>query len=249
MKIQGQVAVVTGGASGLGLATVEHLVRAGGRVVLVDLPGSAGQQVAELLPDVTFAPADVTDVEQMRDAFAVANELGPFRSVVHAAGVSRPVAIDNDHPQQALDEFRKIVDINLAGCFNAIQLAVPLMAAQEPEDGDRGVIVTTGSVAAYEGIHPAYSASKGGVVSLTLPAAREVATRRIRIVCIAPGLFETPMLSDALGPEGGELFAQVPHPKRLGKPAEFASLAAHVIENPMINGETIRIDGGLRLSI
>ncbi|RZI92431.1 MAG: SDR family NAD(P)-dependent oxidoreductase [Microbacterium sp.] len=243
------MAPVTGGASGLGLATVEHLTAAGARVVAVDLPDSDGQSIAAAIGDrVRFVAADVTEVQPLRTAFATASEWGPLRAVVHAAGVSKPVSLLGEDPETALTEFRRVIDVNLTGCFNVVQHAVREMAALEPTDGDRGVVVTTASIAAFDGINTAYSASKGGVAALTLPAARQLAALGIRVVSIAPGLFETPMLLGAGDAADERLTAQVPHPRRLGQPREFAALAGHVIENPMLNGETIRLDAALRVT-
>ncbi|MGY4099359.1 SDR family NAD(P)-dependent oxidoreductase [Nocardia sp. R16R-3T] len=249
MNIEGQVALVTGGASGLGLATVRHLAAAGAHVVLVDLPHSAGEAIAATSNGhVRFAPADVTEVEALRSAFRLAVDTGPLRAVVHAAGISTPVSPWGEKPQEALDQFRRIVEVNLTGCFNVVQHAARVMSASELLDGDRGVVVTTASIAAFDGVNVAYSASKGGVAALTLPAARQLATAGIRVVSIAPGLFDTPMLTGAQDSTAKQLISSIPHPKRLGYPDEFAALVGHIIANPMLNGGTIRLDGALRVS-
>lgn len=248
MRLAGQVAVVTGGASGLGLAMVDWLITAGAQVVLMDLPGAVTSALRARLPgDVHIIAADVTDSTEIGEAFVVASGCGPVRAVVHAAGISRPVSVLGDNPQAAVDEFRRIVEVNLVGTFNVLQHAAKTMATSPLRDGDRGVVVTTASIAAFDGMNPAYSASKGGVAALTLPAARALASSGIRVVSVAPGLFETPML--AAGPVASEaLSTQVPHPSRLGRPEEFAALAGHIIENPMLNGEVIRLDGAYRVT-
>ena len=251
MRITGSVALVTGGASGLGRATAARLAGAGALVVVVDLPGSDAEgAVAEIDGECHFAAADVTDAEQMRDAVDAATGLGTLRMLVNCAGVATPGRVVSRHGPMALDDFARVVEINLVGTFNAIRLAAGRMMENAPLDGDRGVIVNTASVAAFEGQvgQAAYAASKGGVVSMTLPIARELANRAIRVVSIAPGIFATAMLAGLPRAAQDSLGQQVPHPRRLGRPEEFASLVAHVIDNPMLNGEVIRLDGALRMA-
>jgi NAD(P)-dependent dehydrogenase (short-subunit alcohol dehydrogenase family) len=252
MQIAGTSALVTGGASGLGLATVERLAAAGASVVALDLPSSAGADVAARLGDsVRFAPADVLDVDAVTAALDVATSLGrPLRIVVNCAGIGPPARVVGKNGPFPLDLFRKIIEVNLIGTFNVTRLAAERLMAEPLEGEERGVIVCTASVAAYDGQigQAAYSASKGGIVSMTLPIARELAARQIRVTTIAPGLFETPLLA-SLPPEAIEaLGAQVPHPSRLGQPAEYAALVEHIIANPMLNGETIRLDGAIRMA-
>ncbi|MFC8102696.1 3-hydroxyacyl-CoA dehydrogenase [Streptomyces sp. NPDC057363] len=251
MDIQGSVALVTGGASGLGRATAERLLGAGASVVLVDLPASDGAAVADELGDrVTFAPADVTSEQDIAAALDSAGRLGDLRIVVNCAGIGTPARVLGKKGPLPLDLFARIVQINLVGTFNVVRLAAERMSAGEPVQGDRGVIVNTASVAAFDGQvgQAAYSASKGGVVGLTLPVARDLASRQIRVVTIAPGLFETPMLASLPEEAKQSLGAQVPHPSRLGSPGEYAALVQHIVENPMLNGETIRLDGAIRMA-
>jgi NAD(P)-dependent dehydrogenase (short-subunit alcohol dehydrogenase family) len=249
VRVEGAVALVTGGASGLGRATAERLAGLGARVVVLDLPGSDGEAVAAGLGG-EFAPADVTDPESAEAAVGTAAGLGPLRILVNCAGIGPPArVVGKDGAPMPLDAFAKVVQVNLVGTFNVTRLAAAAMAALEPVDGERGVLVHTASVAAYEGQvgQAAYAASKGGIVGMTLPIARELAGRQIRVVTIAPGLFETPMLA-ALPDEAKEsLGRQVPHPSRLGRPEEYAALVQHIVENPMLNGETIRLDGAIRM--
>lgn len=251
MDIRNAVAVVTGGASGLGRATVERLVSAGARAVVVDLPGSAGERVvAELGDAVRFAPADVRDETEVAAALDVATGLGDLRIAVNCAGVgdaARTVGRTGPFP---LDVFQRVVEINLIGTFNVIRLAAERMGALDPVGEERGVIVNTASVAAFDGQigQAAYSASKGGIVGLTLPVARDLASAAIRVVTVAPGLFRTPLLAGLPEEALDSLGQQVPHPSRLGDPAEYAALVAHVVENPMLNGEVIRLDGAIRMA-
>jgi NAD(P)-dependent dehydrogenase (short-subunit alcohol dehydrogenase family) len=253
MKIAGNVALVTGGASGLGLATVRRLHDAGASVVILDLPRSDGTAVAkELGARAAFSPGDVTspdDVESALDA-AAALAGGPPRILVNCAGIgnaARTAGRDGPFP---LDAFTRVIQVNLIGTFNAIRLAAFRMSQAAEEDGERGVIVNTASVAAFDGQigQAAYSASKGGIVGMTLPVARDLARLKIRVVTIAPGLFETPLLGNLSAEQIKSLGDQVPHPSRLGSPAEYAALAAHIVENPMLNGETIRLDGAIRMA-
>jgi len=244
------VALVTGGASGLGEATTRRLHAAGAAVVILDLPSSPGKALAEELGDrVRFAPTDVRDEEQVQAAIDLARELGTLRIVVNCAGVGTPGRVVGKRGPLPLEDFANVVSINLIGTFNVLRLAAAAMVENERVDGDRGVIVMTASIAAYDGQigQAAYAASKGGVVGLTLSAARDLADKAIRVMTVAPGTFETPMLSGLPGDVKSVLEAQVPHPSRLGSPAEYASLVAHIIDNPMLNGEVIRIDGALRM--
>ena len=249
MQIAGSVAVVTGGASGLGLATTQALVAAGARVVIVDLPTSDGKQVADDL-GVTFSPGDVTSEDDIAAALDAAQQLGPLRIAVNCAGVADAARVVGKHGPFPLATFRKVVEVNLIGTFNVIRLAAERIAGADEIDGERGVIVNTASVAAFDGQigQAAYSASKGGVVSLTLPVARELAAAKVRVVTIAPGLFETPMLAGLPDETKASLGAQVPHPARLGQPSEYAALVEHIISNPMLNGEVIRLDGAIRMA-
>jgi NAD(P)-dependent dehydrogenase (short-subunit alcohol dehydrogenase family) len=250
VRVEGAVALVTGGASGLGRATAERLAGLGARVVVLDLPGSDGKAVAGGLGG-EFAPADVTDPESVQAAVRTATELGPLRILVNCAGIGPPArVVGRDGSPMPLDAFARVVQVNLVGTFNATRLAAAAMAALEPVDGERGVLVATASVAAYEGQvgQAAYSASKGGIVGMTLPIARELAGRQIRMVTIAPGLFETPLLAALPDEARDSLGRQVPHPSRLGRPAEYAALVQHIVENPMLNGETIRLDGAIRMA-
>jgi NAD(P)-dependent dehydrogenase (short-subunit alcohol dehydrogenase family) len=250
MDIAGNVAVVTGGASGLGLATARTLAGAGAGVVIVDLPSSDGEQVAKQLGErVVFSPADVTDEAQVSAALDAAEQLGQLRVAVSCAGIGNAIKVVGRKGPFPLADFTKVVTVNLIGTFNVLRLAAERIARQEPVGEERGVIVNTASIAAYDGQigQAAYSASKGGVVGMTLPIARELATSLIRVVTIAPGLFETPLLASLPEEARLALGAQVPHPARLGDPTEFAALVAHIVGNPMLNGDTIRLDGAIRM--
>jgi NAD(P)-dependent dehydrogenase (short-subunit alcohol dehydrogenase family) len=244
------VAIVTGGASGLGEATVRRLHSQGAGVVIVDLPSSGGAALAdELGRRVRFAPADVREEAQVQAAIDAAAELGVLRVVVNCAGVGTPGRVVGKKGPLPLEDFANVVAINLVGTFNVLRLAAAAMLGNDPVDGDRGVVVMTASIAAYDGQvgQAAYAASKGGVVGLTLSAARDLADKGIRVVTVAPGTFMTPMLS-GLPPEAtAALEAQVPHPSRLGRPEEYANLVAHIVDNSMLNGEVIRLDGALRM--
>ena len=252
MELSGAAALVTGGASGLGRATVERLAAGGAAVTILDLPGSDGKAVAaDLGAGVSFAPADVTDVDAVAAAVEHAGGEKPLRIVVNCAGIGPPGrVVGRDGSPMPLEQFTKVVGVNLIGTFNVIRLAAAAMAETEPDGEERGVIVNTASVAAYEGQigQAAYSASKGGIVGMTLPIARELAGRQIRVVTIAPGLFETPLLASLPDDAKRSLGEQVPHPRRLGRPAEYAALVAHVVDNPMLNGEVIRLDGAIRMA-
>ncbi|WP_392756269.1 SDR family NAD(P)-dependent oxidoreductase [Streptomyces sp. LN590] len=249
MQINGSSALVTGGASGLGRATAERLVAGGARVVVFDLPTSDGESVAKEI-GATFVAGDVTDPVVVTAAVAAATALAPLRITVNCAGIGgagRTVGKDGPYD---LDRFRKVVEVNLIGTFNVIRLAAQAMTGNEPVGGDRGVIVNTASVAAFDGQigQCSYSASKGGIVGMTLPIARDLAKSNIRVMTIAPGLFETPLLGRLPQEARDSLGAQVPHPSRLGLPVEYAQLAEAIIANPMLNGETIRLDGAIRMA-
>jgi NAD(P)-dependent dehydrogenase (short-subunit alcohol dehydrogenase family) len=252
VDITGSVALVTGGASGLGLATARRLVKAGAKAVLVDLPSSKGDEAAASLDGAAvFAAADVTDEAAVRSALDAAGELGPLRVVVNCAGIGTPGRLlGRDGTAFPLDPFVKVVQVNLIGTFNVIRLAAERLAAAEPVGEERGVIVNTASVAAYEGQigQAAYSASKGGIVGMTLPIARDLAQRQIRVVTIAPGLFDTPLLAGLPEEARTSLGQQVPHPSRLGDPDEYGALVEHIVANPMLNGEVIRLDGAIRMA-
>jgi NAD(P)-dependent dehydrogenase (short-subunit alcohol dehydrogenase family) len=244
------VALVTGGASGLGEATVRRLHADGAAVVIVDLPSSPAEALAAELGDrVRFAPADVRDEAQVQAAIDAAAELGTLRVVVNCAGIGTPGRVVGKNGPLSLEKFQSVIDINLVGTFNVLRLAAAAMVTNEPVDGDRGVVVMTASIAAYDGQigQAAYAASKGGIVGLTLSAARDLADKGIRVVTVAPGTFMTPMLAGLPEEATKVLEAQVPHPSRLGQPAEYASLVRHIVDNPMLNGEVIRLDGALRM--
>jgi NAD(P)-dependent dehydrogenase (short-subunit alcohol dehydrogenase family) len=252
VEINGSVAVVTGGASGLGLATARRLVKAGAKVVLVDLPSSKGDEVAASLDGAAvFAAADVTDSAAVGSALDAAGELGELRVLVNCAGIGTPGRLlSRDGSAYDLDPFVRVLQVNLIGTFNMIRLAAERMARTEPVGEERGVIVNTASVAAYEGQigQAAYSASKGGIVGMTLPIARDLAQRQIRVVTIAPGLFNTPLLAGLPEEARKSLGSQVPHPSRLGEPDEYGALVEHIVANPMLNGEVIRLDGAIRMA-
>jgi NAD(P)-dependent dehydrogenase (short-subunit alcohol dehydrogenase family) len=250
MKLAGTVALVTGGASGLGAATVRRLVEGGARAVIVDRDEAHGQALATELGQV-FAKADVTELAQLEAAIAQAQTLGTLRIAVSCAGVGWAArTLDKTGKPHDLDLFKTVVGINLVGTFNVLRLAAAAIAKAEPlEHGERGVIVNTASVAAYDGQigQIAYAASKAGVVGMTLPAARDLAPAGIRVVTIAPGIFDTPMLGALPEDKRAALAADVVFPKRLGSPAEYGALVAAIVENGYLNGETIRLDGSLRM--
>ena len=249
MQLAGSVALVTGGASGLGLATATALSDAGAAVVLVDLPSSGGEARAAELGGA-FVAADVTDPDRVQAAVDQASSMGPLRVAVNCAGIGTPGRVVGKSGPLPLEQFARVVTVNLVGTFNVIRLAAAAMAATEPVDGERGVVVNTASAAAFDGQigQAAYSASKGGVVGMTLPLARDLASSLIRVMTIAPGLFDTPMLQGLPEPARQSLGAQVPMPSRLGDPREYAMLARHIVENPMLNGEVIRLDGAIRMA-
>lgn len=250
MQIEGCSAIVTGGASGLGHATAQALTAAGASVVILDLPSSEGEKAAVALgPTARFVPGDVTDEEQVQAAVDESSGLAPLRIVVNCAGIATPGKVIGRDGVLALAQFERVVRVNLVGTFNVIRLAAAAMVKTEPVGEERGVIVNTASVAAFDGQigQPAYSASKGGVAAMTLPIARELARDLVRVMTIAPGIFETPMMAGLPQAAQDSLAAQVPHPSRLGKPAEYAALVRHIVENPMLNGEVIRLDGAIRM--
>lgn len=252
MEIANQVFIVTGGASGLGAATARMLAAAGGKVVIADLQAEAGQALAtELGPNALFSTTDVSNEASASQTIALAvSSFGAVHGLINCAGIAPAEKVLGKNGPHSLDLFAKVIQINLVGSFNMIRLATQAMSNNSPNaQGERGVIVSTASVAAFEGQigQAAYTASKGGVVAMTLPIARELARQGIRVLAIAPGIMETPMLlgmpqevQDALG-------NMVPFPSRLGKPAEYAALVAHIIGNPYLNGEVIRLDGAIRM--
>jgi NAD(P)-dependent dehydrogenase (short-subunit alcohol dehydrogenase family) len=251
MDLTDRVALITGGASGLGLASARALHGAGARVVLLDLPDTDGAEAARALGDgAVFAPADVTEPEEVQAAIDEAVDgFGSLDVAVSCAGIGwagRVVGRDGAHD---LDVFRKVVEVNLVGTFNVMRLAAARMAGQDAADDERGVIVNTASIAAFDGQigQAAYSASKGGVAGLTLPAARDLARHQVRVVTIAPGTFDTPMLAGLPEDARAALAEDIPHPNRLGRPDEFGLLVRQICENPYVNGETIRLDGSLRM--
>ncbi len=253
MQIENHVFLVTGGASGLGAAVARLLVAEGGFVVIADMNRGTGEKVAaELGKSACFALTDVTSEKDGEVAVGLAMSIfGHLHGLVNCAGVAPSEKVVGRDGPHRLESFAKAVNINLVGTFNMIRLAAAAIAKQEPgEDGERGVIVNTASIAAFDGQigQAAYSASKGGVVSLTLPIARELARSGIRVVTIAPGIFETPMMAGFPPEVQAALAKNIPFPSRMGRPAEFAALVKHVCENTMLNGETIRLDGALRMA-
>ncbi|MBI3043722.1 MAG: SDR family NAD(P)-dependent oxidoreductase [Betaproteobacteria bacterium] len=253
MQIAGRTFLVTGGASGLGAATARRLARAGGNVALCDLDAGHGKKlVQEIGAQAIFVPADVTDEARVTQAIATARgKFGALHGAVSCAGIAPGERVLGKTGPHRLESFRRAIEINLVGTFNVLRLAAQAMAENPPDaEGERGIIINTASVAAFDGQigQVAYSASKAGVVGMTLPAARELARSGIRVMTIAPGIFETPMVA-GLAPELQQsLAAQVPFPPRLGRPDEFAALVEHIITNVMLNGEVIRLDGAVRLS-
>ena len=251
MRISGAAAIVTGGGSGLGRATAEALAARGAKVAVADLNPAAAEEVAKAIGGVAIV-CDVGDDASATAAVAKAEAAhGPARILVNCAGIGSPVRIvGKDGAPTPLGDFEKVIRVNLIGTFNMIRLAAAGMAKLDAIDGERGVIVSTASVAAFEGQigQSAYSASKGGVAAMTLPIARELARTGVRVNTIAPGIFMTPMLAGLREDFQQSLGASVPFPSRLGQPAEYAALAVHIVENGYINGETIRIDGALRMA-
>ena len=248
MEITDAVAVVTGGASGLGLATTEALLAKGAQVVVIDLKGA--DVVSELGDRARFATADVTDPGAVTAALDIADSLGPVRIVVNCAGTGDAIRVLGKKGVYPLELFSRVITINLIGTFNVLRLGAERIAKSKLLGEERGVIINTASVAAFDGQvgQAAYSASKGGVVGMTLPIARDLADKGIRVVTIAPGLFDTPLLASLPEEAKNSLGAQVPHPSRLGRPAEYGQLAVHIVENAMLNGEVIRLDGAIRMA-
>ena len=252
MDLQGTHALVTGGASGLGAATAKRLIREGSRVVIFDLLSSDGAAVAaELGSRCDFVAGDVTNPEEIAAAVERSERDGPLRSVVHCAGIGRIIRlVDKDGAPGSLEDFLRVINVNLVGTYNVLRVAAARMADNDEIDGERGAIVLTSSVAAFEGQigQIAYSASKGGVAAMTVVAARDLAKLRIRVATIAPGLFETPLLGRLREDLRNTLAASVPNPPRLGSPHEYADLAATILRNGYLNGEVIRLDGALRMA-
>ena len=251
MQIEGQAAIVSGGGSGLGRATPQTLAAAGVKVAILDINEAAAGEAARETGGLAIG-ADVADAKSVEAAFATARERhGPARIAVNCAGIGTPGRIVGREGPLPLDVFRRVIEVNLIGSFNVMRLAAAEMSALDPlADGERGIIVSTASVAAYEGQigQAAYSASKGGIVALTLPAARELARYGIRVMAIAPGIFATPMLQGLPQNVRDSLVASIPFPNRLGRPEEYAALVLHLCRNTMINGEIIRLDGALRMA-
>ncbi len=253
VRITDSAVLVTGAASGLGNATARRFAADGARVVIVDLPGERlDAAVAELsaVGDVVAAPADVTDEAQLAAAVAVAAGRGPLRVAVACAGIAPPTKTFGKRGVAPLEGFVQVVMVNLVGTFNLFRLAAEQMAGNEVVDGDRGVLIGTASVAAFDGQvgQAAYSASKGGVAAMTLPVARDLAEHAVRVMTIAPGIMDTPMLAGLPEAARESLGKQVPHPARLGRPEEYADLAAHIVANGLLNGETVRLDGAIRMA-
>lgn len=251
MRIGGSVAVVTGGSSGLGLATAQLMADLEAHVVIVDLPTSKGGEAAAAIGSGTqFAPADILDESQLNAALEIARSIGPIRTLIHCAGIGGANFLLDERGQPTpLERFERVLRLNLTGSLNVLRLVSASMAANEPIEGERGVAILTASTAAYEGKagQIPYSASKAGVIGMTLPAARELGPYGIRVCSIAPGMFETPMTANRFTEQQMETrFAVKPFPKRMGQPSEFARLAVHVVENQMLNGVTLRIDGADR---
>jgi NAD(P)-dependent dehydrogenase (short-subunit alcohol dehydrogenase family) len=252
MNVHGISSLVTGGASGLGLATSRRLVDAGAHVVIADLPSSAGEDVAaEVGEQARFVAADVRSEAEVGAALDAAEAAGPLRCVIHCAGRGGAVRlVEKDGSAGSLELYSEVVAVNLIGTFNVLRLAAARMAKNEPRDGDRGVCVLTASVAAYEGQigQIPYASSKAGIVGMTIVAARDLASKQIRVCTIAPGTFDTPLLARLPEEVKASLANTVPHPSRLGAPDEYARLALHIVENGMLNGETIRLDGAIRMA-
>ena len=253
MRLDGRTVLVSGGASGLGAATAEMIVAAGGRVVIADIGESMGRAHAQRLGSAAeFVRTDVTSSDDVqRCVESAVQRFGALHGVVCAAGVGTAERVLGKEGVQPLDHFTRVIDINLVGTFNMIRLAAAAMSTNAPtEGGERGVVVTTASVAAFDGQigQAAYAASKGGIVALTLPLAREFARFGIRVMTIAPGTFDTPLLAGLPQAARESLAQQVPFPPRLGRPTEYASLVRHIFENEMLNGEVIRLDGAIRMA-
>jgi NAD(P)-dependent dehydrogenase (short-subunit alcohol dehydrogenase family) len=252
MELTGRTVLITGGGSGLGAATARMVVEAGGSVVAADVDAERGKRVADQLGErARFVATDVTDEDSVRAAVAAATEAGGLHVAVSCAGIAPAERVLGRQGPHSLARFVSVVQVNLVGTFNVTRLAAEAMAANEPlDDGERGVIVNTASVAAFDGQigQAAYSASKAGVAGMTLPIARELARLGIRVMAVAPGIFDTPMLAAMPDQVRDSLGAQVPFPSRLGQPAEYAALVRHIVENRMLNGEVIRLDGAIRMA-
>jgi NAD(P)-dependent dehydrogenase (short-subunit alcohol dehydrogenase family) len=252
LQLQDSVFFVTGGASGLGEATARMLVASGAAVVIADVNDASGSRLAaELGRRTRFVRVDVTDESSVRSGLDTASALGTIRGIVNAAGIVLAEKVIGRSGPHALDAFARVIQVNLVGSFNVIRLAAAIMSGTEPAaSGERGVIVNTASVSAFDGQigQAAYSASKGGIVALTLPIARELARYGIRVVTIAPGIFDTPLMASLPQAARDSLASQVPFPARLGRPPEYAALVKHIIENEMLNGEVIRLDGAIRMA-
>ncbi|MEM7135035.1 MAG: 3-hydroxyacyl-CoA dehydrogenase [Myxococcota bacterium] len=252
MRIDGSVAIVSGGASGLGEATARQWVERGGRVVIADLNRERGEALArELGKSAAFAATDVSDASQVDEAVALAVSMGTLRAAINCAGIGIGAkTVGKDGSPHDLSAFQKVISVNLIGTFNVLRLAAAAMTKNDPDDGERGVVVNTASVAAFDGQigQVAYSASKGGIVGMTLPASRDLSRTGIRVVTIAPGTFDTPLLGQLSDEIRAALAASIPHPSRLGRPSEFGALACHIVENSYLNGEVIRLDGALRMA-
>ncbi|MCU1658008.1 MAG: 3-hydroxyacyl-CoA dehydrogenase type-2 [Pseudonocardiales bacterium] len=250
MDTRGSVAVVCGGASGLGHATARRLVTDGARVTIVDLPTSDGPAAAREL-GARFVAADVTDEDQLAAAFDEAEEDGPLRTLVHTAGRGvRIRVLDKEGRAGSLADFEAVVRLNVIGSFNGLRLAAERIAKHDPIGDERGVVILTASVAAYEGQigQMAYSPAKAAIVGMTITAARDLASRQIRVCTIAPGMFDTPLFAKLRDDVQESLRASIPHPRRMGQPDEYAALASHIVANPYLNGETIRLDGAIRMA-
>lgn len=250
MEIHESTFLVAGGSSGLGAACVQRLAEHGASVVIADVNDEKGRVLAEQHEKVRFVHTDVTDEDSVREAVAEAGAGGALRGAINCAGIAIAAKVLSSKGPHPLSSFRRVLDVNLVGTFNVVRFAAEAMSESEPsEGGERGVIINTASVAAFEGQigQIAYSASKGGVAAMTLPVARELARYGIRVVTIAPGIFDTPMMAGLPEKARQSLATQVPFPSRLGRPEEYAALAQHIIENPMLNGAVLRLDGALRM--
>lgn len=252
MEIKNNTFLITGGASGLGYATAKMIIANGGNAVLIDVNGDAGLKAEiELGKNALFVKTDVTSEADVQNSIDKAiHHFGAINGVANCAGIGPAMRVVGKNGPHALDFFSKVININLIGTFNVLRLATNVMQNNEPnEGGERGVIINTASVAVFDGQigQAAYSASKGGIVAMTLPIARELARMGIRVMAIAPGIFETPLLASMPDDVRESLGKQVPFPPRLGQPAEYANLVKHIIENQMLNGEVIRLDGAIRM--
>jgi NAD(P)-dependent dehydrogenase (short-subunit alcohol dehydrogenase family) len=253
MKIQNKTFIVTGGASGLGFATAQMIIENGGNAVLLDINSDMGEKAeSKLGVNSRFVKADVSDEENVKNAISIAiNAFGCLNGAINCAGIGPAERVVGRNGSHSLASFSKTITINLIGSFNVIRLVAEVLQNNEPsEDGERGILISTASVAAFDGQigQAAYSASKGGIIAMTLPIARELARMGIRVMTIAPGLFETPLLAGLPEDARISLGQQVPFPSRLGQPLEYAHLAKHIIENVMLNGEVIRLDGAIRMA-